>query len=57
MSESLIGTITPVKKVVKGSCGVLLPNTRAKIVDLSTGRNLGPGKRGELCVQGPQVKQ
>ena len=38
-----------------GSCGFLLPNTEAKIVDLETGAALGPNKRGELCVRGPQV--
>ena len=38
-----------------GSCGVLVPNTKAKIVDLDTGMALGPNERGELCVKGPQV--
>ena len=38
-----------------GSCGFLLPNTEAKIVDLKGGKALGPNKTGELCVRGPQV--
>ena len=38
-----------------GSCGYLLPNTEAKIVDLTTGNALGPNERGELCIRGPQV--
>uniref|UniRef100_A0A646QDR8 Luciferin 4-monooxygenase n=1 Tax=Hemiscolopendra marginata TaxID=943146 RepID=A0A646QDR8_9MYRI len=38
-----------------GTCGVLVPNTEAKIVDLNTGAALGPGFEGELCVRGPQV--
>jgi acyl-CoA synthetase (AMP-forming)/AMP-acid ligase II len=43
------------KKIVYGSCGVLIPNTEAKIVDLKTGEALGPGMIGELCIRGPQV--
>ena len=38
-----------------GSCGVLVANTKGKIVDLDTGKALGPNERGELCVNGPQV--
>ena len=38
-----------------GSCGFLLPNTYAKIVDLDTGMALGPFEKGELCIRGPQV--
>ena len=41
---------------VYGSCGQLLPNAEAKVVDLNTGEALGPGQRGELCVRGPQVR-
>ncbi|XP_042211270.1 probable 4-coumarate--CoA ligase 3 isoform X2 [Homarus americanus] len=36
-----------------GSCGKLLPNTRAKIVDLDTGATLPSGAKGELYVQTP----
>ncbi len=38
-----------------GSIGIPLPNTEAKIVDLPTGRDLRPGKIGELAVRGPQI--
>jgi len=38
-----------------GSIGIPLPSTEAKIVDLATGRDLGPGKIGELAVRGPQI--
>ncbi|XP_077991029.1 uncharacterized protein LOC144445364 [Glandiceps talaboti] len=38
-----------------GSCGLLLPNTEAKVVDLGTGEILGAGEDGELCVRGPQI--
>jgi long-chain acyl-CoA synthetase len=40
-----------------GSIGVPVPSTEAKIVDLATGRDLPPGKIGELVVRGPQVMQ
>jgi long-chain acyl-CoA synthetase len=40
-----------------GSIGVPFPSTEAKIVDLATGRDLPPGKIGELAVRGPQVMQ
>jgi long-chain acyl-CoA synthetase len=42
-----------VRKV--GSIGVPLPNTDAKIVDLTTCEDLPPGEIGELAVRGPQV--
>jgi long-chain acyl-CoA synthetase len=38
-----------------GSIGVPLPSTEAKIVDLASGKDLPPGKIGELAVRGPQV--
>eukprot|EP00276_Gloeochaete_wittrockiana_P000579 CAMPEP_0184671244 /NCGR_PEP_ID=MMETSP0308-20130426/85381_1 /TAXON_ID=38269 /ORGANISM="Gloeochaete witrockiana, Strain SAG 46.84" /LENGTH=532 /DNA_ID=CAMNT_0027118329 /DNA_START=109 /DNA_END=1704 /DNA_ORIENTATION=+ len=38
-----------------GSIGILVPNTLAKIVDVSSGQSLGPDQVGELCIKGPQV--
>ncbi|MEZ4770681.1 MAG: alpha/beta fold hydrolase [Caldilineales bacterium] len=38
-----------------GSIGVPLPNTDARVVDRRSGRDLAPGKVGELLVKGPQV--
>jgi len=38
-----------------GSIGIPFPSTEAKIIDLATGRDLPPGKIGELAVRGPQV--
>ena len=54
---SPVGTVTDSKDIVFGSCGVLLPNTQAKIVDLDDpiGPGLGSGKTGELWIKGPQV--
>ncbi len=38
-----------------GSIGIPLPNTDARIVDLTTGEPLPPGQIGELAVRGPQI--
>ena len=38
-----------------GSVGVPAPNTECKIIDLESGKPLGPGERGEVCVRGPQI--
>lgn len=58
MSEtSTLATITPLDNDEErhhGTCGVLIPNAEAKIVDVETGADLGPDKPGELLVRGPQ---
>jgi acyl-CoA synthetase (AMP-forming)/AMP-acid ligase II len=38
-----------------GSVGVLVPNTECKVVDLASGRELGPNETGEFWIRGPQV--
>ena len=38
-----------------GSCGYLLPQTEAKIIDLETRETLPPTSLGELAIRGPQV--
>ncbi|XP_077991034.1 uncharacterized protein LOC144445369 [Glandiceps talaboti] len=38
-----------------GACGLLLPNTEAKVVDPDTGEILVAGEDGELCFRGPQI--
>ena len=35
--------------------GPPIPNTEAKIVDVTTGAELGPNQEGEICMRGPQV--
>lgn len=35
------------------SCGKLYPNTRLKVLDMDTGRALGPGQQGEIAVASP----
>ena len=38
-----------------GSCGLLVPNSECRLLDIETGRELGPNERGELYIRGPQV--
>jgi acyl-CoA synthetase (AMP-forming)/AMP-acid ligase II len=40
---------------MRGCVGQLLPNVEARIVDPSSGDELGAGRRGELWVRGPNV--
>ena len=42
-------------KARPGTVGELVPNTECRIVDVVTGRDLGPNEDGELLVRGPQV--
>lgn len=35
-----------------GSTGILIPTTYAKVIDLKTGKSLGPNQEGELCFKG-----
>ncbi|WP_328843062.1 class I adenylate-forming enzyme family protein [Streptomyces sp. NBC_00258] len=39
----------------EGSCGPPVPLTECRIVDLTTGKALGSGERGEIQVRGPQL--
>ena len=43
------------RPIKPGSVGNLVAMTEGKIVDVSTGKSLGPNQRGELCLRGPQV--
>merc|ERR1719270_3102532 len=52
---SPVVTLTTVDLFKPGSCGVLLPNTEAKVLDLETGNAIGPNQTGEVCFNGPQV--
>jgi len=52
---SPVTTYSRIGRVVHGSIGQLVPNTKMKVVDVETGATLGEGQRGELCFQGPQV--
>jgi acyl-CoA synthetase (AMP-forming)/AMP-acid ligase II len=46
----------PRAQVVKlGGIGPPVPNTEAKIVDVTTGTDLDANAQGEICIRGPQV--
>ena len=57
MTETAVGVTMPDRKfgTVPGSVGRVQPNTELRVVDTQSGRDLGPGERGELWVRGPQV--
>lgn len=38
-----------------GSCGLLVPNTECRIVDIETKQDMPAGEHGELLIRGPQV--
>ena len=38
-----------------GSAGLLIPNTECKVMDPSSGAELGAGEQGEVWIRGPQV--
>jgi acyl-CoA synthetase (AMP-forming)/AMP-acid ligase II len=43
------------ERIRMGGIGPPLPNTEAKVVDVSTGAELGAKQEGEICIRGPQV--
>lgn len=45
----------PPATIKLGAIGLPTANTECQVVDLDTGRPLGPNERGELWVRGPQV--
>ncbi|HMN28716.1 MAG TPA: AMP-binding protein, partial [Caldilineaceae bacterium] len=40
-----------------GSIGPAIPNTEVKVMDVASGRELGPNEPGELWIRGPQIMQ
>ncbi|XP_042241018.1 4-coumarate--CoA ligase 5-like [Homarus americanus] len=55
MTEALATHMTPVNEEKIGSCGKCLPNAMAKVADLSTGKALPAGERGELRIKSPSL--
>jgi acyl-CoA synthetase (AMP-forming)/AMP-acid ligase II len=44
-------------QVRHGSCGLIVPNTEVRVVDIDSRRDVGVGERGELLIRGPQIMQ
>jgi acyl-CoA synthetase (AMP-forming)/AMP-acid ligase II len=57
LTETTVGVSMPDRAAgsVPGTVGRVMPNTELRVVDPETGRDLGPGRPGELLVRGPQV--
>ena len=56
MSElSPLGTMNSDFNTKTGSVGPLCPSTYGKVIDVETGKSLGPNEPGELLIKGPQV--
>ena len=54
---SPVVSTTPVDPLRRrgGSAGLLIPNTECKVMDPSSGAELGAGEQGEVWIRGPQV--
>lgn len=50
-----ISSFSSMWKRKRGSVGVAVCNTEAKVIDLKTGLSLGPGQQGELCMRSINV--
>ncbi|MFJ7744594.1 AMP-binding protein [Peribacillus sp. NPDC097295] len=48
-------TFMPIDKIKHGTCGIPTFDTKMCIVDLETGEDLQPGKRGEIVLKNPGV--
>lgn len=50
-------TLSPVDaaRVRLGSVGRCIPNSECKVVDITTGAELGPNQEGEIWARGPQI--
>jgi len=54
--SSPVVSISEKGKTKYTSSGKPIPNTEMKVVNRENNTNLGPGKSGEICVRGPQVR-
>lgn len=52
MSLAFAKTPFPVKP---GSCGTVVRNAEAKVIDIETGMSLPYNQPGEVCIRGPQI--
>nr|KAG5699936.1 hypothetical protein BaRGS_018235 [Batillaria attramentaria] len=53
MTENMVTTFSSPSHVRRGSSGRPIPNVDCKVVDPETGRTLGVGEVGEVCMRGP----
>ncbi|MBI1884876.1 MAG: AMP-binding protein [Chloroflexi bacterium] len=54
---SAVANANPYNRVKITSVGPPISDTREKVVDVTDGRELGPGEPGELLISGPQIMQ
>jgi len=52
---SSLANVNPLWKIKVASVGPPVADTLERVVDLDSGRDLGPGETGEVLVKGPQV--
>lgn len=55
MTEVLLTHVVPSTVDEVGTCGQLLPNVQARVVDTVTGENLKANEDGEIWVKTPSV--
>ncbi|WP_232376082.1 AMP-binding protein [Amycolatopsis aidingensis] len=55
LTEALVSFMQPEEPVAPGSVGRNAPNIECKIIDVTTGEELGPNRNGEILVRGPHV--
>lgn len=51
---SPVASVNPIQRIQVGTIGIPVPSTLCKVTD-DSGRELGFGEVGELCIKGPQV--
>lgn len=57
MTEVLLTHVVPVGTDEVGTCGHLLPNVKARVVDTDTGEDLKAYEDGEIWVKTPSVSR
>uniref|UniRef100_A0A6M2E099 Putative acyl-coa synthetase n=1 Tax=Xenopsylla cheopis TaxID=163159 RepID=A0A6M2E099_XENCH len=57
LTETTLAVLSQTPESVNkyGSCGVVAPGTLAKIIDVESGKALGPYNQGELCFKGDLI--
>ncbi|CAH1791306.1 unnamed protein product [Owenia fusiformis] len=55
LTEVPLCHISPARNWKSNSIGILVPSSECKIVNPETGKSLGMGEEGEICMRGPQV--